>query len=568
MKINTLFNALLLWTLTAVSQAQTTEPIGNCTIFSRTGDYTYTRYSSTPSRISAAEYCVSRRKTNQSCPLVADGDLQLTFNINSTELRDSYWPTKEGTESFLHRLIRNELNSQGKDFNRTVIGVIDTVMPLEPGTAGYINFYPLLLCAEGTMKNCTGGIEDGLGIEACAPVATVDGGLKIMSGRTVLQNVSSSDVENYTDPFAGQSRGGGVHSLVLNWSFIGVAFLGVLGATIIGVSLPQLSYTANQVFPIAKLNPHEVRVLHIKYRSQFRKRLQVPASAADEVDGEIGAIPPIQRRTTLRDTTRSMLINFAPPQPIMKAKTMAPHNILCVASSLLTMGLLVWAVVIGDGPATIAIVLLSAATSLFCAASLWSLPTRPFWISGSAHSGDVVIRTKNGAFLIVQCNQEIARELYYGSEEVRQAITRGFGISVGSGTIVFMVAVILLGNASWTMQAALAVTYLLLNAVFWFVALIPSTTHWDFPMYEIQEIVRDNVKDLTQGVGSDPLTRSLWQAIFVTKSTDWVKRSGATPGTTQWENWLNEAYKQANVGNRMWNPEAAFAMASKLTVLE
>jgi hypothetical protein len=113
-----------------------------------------------------------------------------------------------------------------------VSGVIDTAMPLVPGTAGYLNFYPLMLCAEGFMKNCTGGIENGLGLEACGPIATVDGSLKIISGRTVVQNISSAEVGNFPAPHANQVKGAGVHSSVLDWQFLGAALLGVFGATI------------------------------------------------------------------------------------------------------------------------------------------------------------------------------------------------------------------------------------------------------------------------------------------------------------------------------------------------
>ena len=127
----------------------------------------------------------------------------------------------------------------------------------------------------------------------------------------------------------------------------------------------------------------------------------------------------------------------------MKAKRLSPHNLLSVSSTLLTIRHLVWATVIRDGAATIAIVLLACAMTLFCAATLWSPSAKHIKsIEPRASTGDVVIRTRHGAFLIVKCNEDVSRELYSGIEEIEQAVTRGFGSCVGAGTVVFMVAVI------------------------------------------------------------------------------------------------------------------------------
>lgn len=180
----------------------------------------------------------------------------------------------------------------------------------------------------------------------------------------------------------------------------------------------------------------------------------------------------------------------------MQAKSLAAHNFLSLGSFLLTIGLLVWAVLIRDGPVAITIVLLAVATSQFCAASMWQLPSTSKVNSHKVPRGDVPIRTKNGAFVIVQCNEAVARDLYHSTDEVEQLINKGFGICVGTGTVVFMTAVILMAKASWTIQAALAATYLLLNVVYWFVALTPSTTHWEFPSYTIDDVTATAVQTI------------------------------------------------------------------------
>ena len=58
------------------------------------------------------------------------------------------------------------------DFNMLVIATSSRVVPLESGIPGHINFYPLMRCVSGSMIGCNGDIEDGLDIEACAPVAS------------------------------------------------------------------------------------------------------------------------------------------------------------------------------------------------------------------------------------------------------------------------------------------------------------------------------------------------------------------------------------------------------------
>jgi hypothetical protein len=138
-----------------------------------------------------------------------------------------------------------------------------------------------------------------------------------------------------------------------------------------GIVKRQLSYTANQLCPIANLAPFSVRVLCIKHR----RDPSTITRGSDVVNIERGLPPPVRRRTTfLSDVRDTVIHSYAYVQPVMVAKNISPHNILSVASCLLTMGLLVWAIIIRDGPATLAIILLAITTILFCAASLWRLP--------------------------------------------------------------------------------------------------------------------------------------------------------------------------------------------------
>lgn len=320
-----------------------------------------------------------------------------------------------------------------------------------------------------------------------------------------------------------------------------------------GIVKQHLSYTANQLYPIAKLKPFSVCVLTVKHREKDVPIINSKTEGnPDSIDTEGGQPRPVHRRTTFKDIKATVISGYGSIQPVMRAKNISPHNVLSIASCLLTIGLLVWAIIIGDGPATLAIILLAITTTLFCAASLWRLPQTRRSPYPVAPPGDVVIRTKEGAFLIIKCDEDISRQLYFGTDEVFQLVTTGFSTCIGCGTVIFMVAVILMGNSTWTMQAALSVTYLLLNAVYWFVAVMPSTTHWEFPMYREKNVTPLDVKYMYDG--SPPsFIKSLWKAILETKEVSWVRKSGAIPDGDEWDQWLELAKRNALNGNREWD---------------
>jgi hypothetical protein len=67
----------------------------------------------------------------------------------------------------------------------------------------------------------------------------------------------------------------------------------------------------------------------------------------------------------------------------------------------------------------------------------------------------------------------------------------------------------------------------------------------------------DEITDVNdQREGYPSFTRTLWFAIRETQLTGWVGRSGAAPGTRQWNKWLKEALQNAKNGNRSWDSVA------------
>lgn len=80
----------------------------------------------------------------------------------------------------------------------------------------------------------------------------------------------------------------------------------------------------------------------------------------------------------------------------------------------------------------------------------------------------MITRTREGAFLLILCNEDVARELYIGTEEcVYKVQARRYRTFVALGTFLLMVSVVLLGNCNFTMQVAIGVSYILLNGTFW-----------------------------------------------------------------------------------------------------
>ncbi|KAL2266166.1 hypothetical protein VTJ83DRAFT_5518 [Remersonia thermophila] len=238
----------------------------------------------------------------------------------------------------------------------------------------------------------------------------------------------------------------------------------------------------------------------------------------------------------------------------------SPVHILSVFSFLNTIGIMVSAGYWKDGTAIVAIGLISVAGSVVCYASWWRPILMHRRTTNKVPRGDVVIRTREGAFLVVKCTEEVARELYSGTEECRYvAGPLAHRALMGLGMVLIMMAVVLMGNCSWESQALIGGSYILLNALYWLMSLLPDRTFWDLSRYTITDVTPQDAArahettdpdDPREGVPS--FTRTLWYAVRETKHDAWVERSGAMPGTAQWKKWLAEAMQAAKDNNNEW----------------
>ncbi|CAN9197966.1 unnamed protein product [Alternaria alternata] len=230
----------------------------------------------------------------------------------------------------------------------------------------------------------------------------------------------------------------------------------------------------------------------------------------------------------------------------LKAKTFGPLTVVILigfALSALLLALSIWQ---DDGMSVVATVLLSLLSSLIGLGNKWvlQLPKRKVK-SGIVPRGDVVIRYPKGSFLIVRCEEDVARELYFAPESMDYVLAHGPAYRILSlvGTMMLMGGVICLANAQIQVQIAWAGSYMLLGASYWIVAALPSKMHWDTSCYTvINECLSDSEMD-KKGYPSenDTFTQALWRAICVTKEIGWVRMSAACPDTEAWREWLMEA---------------------------
>ncbi|EFZ02381.1 hypothetical protein X797_000282 [Metarhizium robertsii] len=271
-----------------------------------------------------------------------------------------------------------------------------------------------------------------------------------------------------------------------------------------------------------------------------------------------------RRRSTARERAQDLLtsptVAVGSNRPAVPAKLFSPIHILSIFSCALSIGLIVMAAVCQDGTAILAITLISLASTVVGYASFW----RPILMkrkhTNEVPRGDVLIRTREGAFVLVRCSEEVARELYSGTEECEYYVGGNtYRALMALGTMLLMVSVVLLGNCTWDLKVFIGASYIVLNGLYWGLGMIPRSYFWDLSRYEWHDVTPPDAarahlvtNELDQREGHPSFTRTLWYAIRETELTGWVERSGAAPSTHQWKKWLREAEQAAVEGNRKW----------------
>jgi hypothetical protein len=199
-----------------------------------------------------------------------------------------------------------------------------------------------------------------------------------------------------------------------------------------------------------------------------------------------------------------------------------------------------------DGMSLLATALLSMLSTLIGWGNHWTLqlPKREEK-AAKVPNGDVVIRYLKGSFLVIRCDEDVARELYFAPEAIKYTLDNAPAYRMLSllGTLMLMGGVIALANSLPKLQIAWAASYMLLNAAYWTVAALPSKLHWDTSCFEVTMEALSDSDPTCKGYPSlnKTFTQALWKVLVLTKSVGWTRRGDAAPNTKAWTSWMNDA---------------------------
>lgn len=334
-----------------------------------------------------------------------------------------------------------------------------------------------------------------------------------------------------------------------------------------------------------------------------RRNSGSPDAAAPDTEGNV-EIRGIRRQNTFREKVENTLVSGGRnKRPAIPAKLYSPLHMLTLFSFLISVAILVCAVIWRDGTAIISISLISLASSIVSYSTWWE--PRLMSVEGTENRrlpvGDIIIRTREGAFIYVRCKEDVARELFSGTEECKYRVNGvGHNLLMATGTVILMLAIVLLGNCKWNSQMFIGASYVVLNGLYWGLGMLPKKYFWDMSRYEVNEITPPDARDAHKPttppgyrrdrsftsrvnttfsrVGSaiahpgqplpertirrppplvDPesracFTRTLWYAIRESRSAEWVAKNKAAPNTDVWHRWLAEAEVAARKGDRGW----------------
>ncbi|GAB7356181.1 hypothetical protein MBLNU459_g6769t1 [Dothideomycetes sp. NU459] len=244
-------------------------------------------------------------------------------------------------------------------------------------------------------------------------------------------------------------------------------------------------------------------------------------------------------------TVRCVNVDKRKNWPPVRANPTGPLLFVSLLGCATSIALLVTSAALNDGASMVATLLLSFLSPLAGVVNRWRVELPQVrGVHQELPKADLVVRYPNGSFLVVKCQEDVARELYFAPEEIKYMVSnaRVYQLVSLCGTTLLMIGVIFLANASTILQICWAVAFIFLNAAYWLAAALPRHMHWDFSCFEIQE----------HGVSGGPVngryTEALWKTILLTQSSAWTMLdAAAVPRTEAWNEWLLEATAQARL---------------------
>ncbi|THW32981.1 hypothetical protein D6D21_10179 [Aureobasidium pullulans] len=330
-----------------------------------------------------------------------------------------------------------------------------------------------------------------------------------------------------------------------------VGFLAILGEGSIGANAHIITFTKWCLIP--RLLPAPQVLLPAQRPENLKvKEAYVTAVESGNISACINHVAHvlIDAEDIQRNETRCVRIVRNPEHPDrpIRPKRLSPLLAVNLLGCGCSVGLFVASVVLNDGMSMLATLCLSFLSTLTGVANHWDLVAKDPAIQPKPDEvlprGDLVVRYPNGSFLVVKCNEQVARELYFTREDIRYTMVQRRGIyrTISlTGTLLLMLGVIFLANATKALQLAWAVIYVLLNAAYWSFAALPKRYHWDLDRYKVTEvgIERPNFND-------NRFTDALFKAVLFAQGADWARiGEAAAPRTKIWDDWLDLAEVEA-----------------------
>ena len=298
----------------------------------------------------------------------------------------------------------------------------------------------------------------------------------------------------------------------------------VKDVTVVGVysgnKFSELNFFANVIHNVESLPPFQFQSFKIRHRE----------NANEDIKTDIENIN-------------------APKKAVIPLHKFCLLNLVTLGSILITVALFVWAGVQHEAVGLLGLGTMSLSTSMACMSAQWRPKLSVRTVKGEVADGDVVIRTRAGAFVCVKCTEEVARELYAGTEACEYVFTgRYHQVLLAMSTVLLMAAIIFFSNTGWKVQIAVGLAYIILNLAYWAMALLTEPSQmWNMGDRYIVEALEDRP--------NANFTQVLWSAIQSTGRIGWIKKTHAAPATKNWDGWLAEA--KANCRKKDWDPEGA-----------
>ena len=370
----------------------------------------------------------------------------------------------------------------------------------------------------------------------------------------------------------------------------------------------ELHWLPNLLHPIDDLRPYEFKVFRVYCKSKtlafHYDSPSLPSADGDNLNGNQNAtltelLAEKERFNKSQQGLRKLSWKCATyVRDYAKDKVL----VLSVTSLLVTLGLIVWSILIADGLALIGILLLCLATSINGLSSKWTcraLEKRPVpggivystsstwphilfrWIKKSsakpfslrmleAHSVldakmslmdriqcQIVICTRNGALVVVHCTEAVASLLYTRTSGTAHFCIKSdtFRRLLNACTpMLFFGALVCFASCTWTMEIVVGCAYvvllLLCEVLFAFSKFPVDIGHFGIEE-ETPEECRNayaNSNDMAEDEQMPHFARTLWYAIRQTTDSSWATASGIIPSSTGWRLWTKEATQHRRNG--------------------